>query len=124
MKSYSRREPSANVKTIWKRFSVFRAPVTMPASIRSIMPSTSISVWMPRSRQPASCSERADRVRHAADADLEAGAVLDLGGDQRRHLAVDLAGLGVRELRQRLRRAPSITKSTSLACTDSSPPYT
>ena len=43
--------------------------------------------------------QRADRVRHGADADLQAAAVLDLGGDQLRHRAVDLgrqAGSGAR----------------------------
>ena len=66
------------------------------------MPSTSISVWMPRSRTPASAQQRADGVRHAADADLQAGAVLDLGGDQRGDLAVDVGRRRVADLGDRL----------------------
>ena len=53
---------------------------------------------------PAS-EQRADGVRHGADADLEAGAVLDLRDDQRRDLAIDVAGGRVRELRRRLAAA-------------------
>ncbi len=43
--------------------------------------------------------EPADGVRHAADPDLETGAVAHLGGDQRRDLAVDVGGARVADLR-------------------------
>jgi hypothetical protein len=49
---------------------------------------------------PAVAQQRADRVRHRADADLEAAAVLDLG-DQRRDGAVGFGGRQVRDLRRR-----------------------
>ena len=80
------------------------------------MPSVIISVWMPRSRTPAVLERDADRVRHAADADLQAGAVLDLGGDMGGDLAIDVAGRRVADLRGRL-AVPSTTKSTSLTWT-------
>ena len=70
------------------------------------MPSVSISVCMPRSRTSACSSSDADRVRHAADADLQAGAVLDLGGDQAADRAVDVARRRVRQFGSRLRRRP------------------
>ena len=46
--------------------------------------------------------QRADRIRHAADADLQAGAILDLGCDPARDGAVDLGRRRVRQLRGRL----------------------
>ena len=57
------------------------------------MPSVSISVWTPRSRTPLSQQQRADGVGHAADADLQAGAVFDFGGDQVGNGAVDVGWL-------------------------------
>ena len=42
--------------------------------------------------------QRADGVRHRADADLQAGAVLDLGGDQPRDGVIDVGGRRVRDL--------------------------
>ena len=48
----------------------------------------------------------ADGVRHAADADLQAGAVLDLGGDQARDRAVDFGRRRVRQLGERAGRRP------------------
>ena len=51
----------------------------------------------------------ADRVRHAADADLQAGAVLDLGGDEARDRAVDLGGRGVGQLGDAAASSPSMT---------------
>jgi hypothetical protein len=69
----------------------------------------------------AVAEDRADGVRHAADADLQAGAVLDLGRDERGDLPVHLRRRGIRQLRER-RVAPSMTWSTSLMWMDSSRP--
>src|SRR3954469_5429391 len=44
--------------------------------------------------------QRADGVRHRSDADLQAAAVVDLGGDQLRDGAVGIAGSQVRDLRE------------------------
>jgi len=49
MKSYSRRVPMQKLHTMTPRSIVLRAPLTAPASTRSMMESVSISVWMPRS---------------------------------------------------------------------------
>jgi hypothetical protein len=43
--------------------------------------------------------ERADGVRHRADADLQAAAVLDLVGDQQRDGVIDVGGRRVWHLR-------------------------
>jgi len=48
---------------------------------------------------PALEQQRADRVRHRADADLQATAVLDLGGDRLRDRAIGVGGGRVRDLR-------------------------
>ena len=45
--------------------------------------------------------QAADGVRHASDADLEAGPVLDLGGDALGHAAVDLGDGGIGHLGHR-----------------------
>src|SRR4051794_16786672 len=48
----------------------------------------------------ALAQQRADGVRHRSDADLQAAAVLDLGGDQLRDGAVGIAGRQVWDLRK------------------------
>lgn len=48
---------------------------------------------------PALEQQRADRVRHRADAELQATAVLDLGGDRLRDRAIGVGGGRVRDLR-------------------------
>ena len=49
--------------------------------------------------------QRADRVRHRADADLQARAVVDLGRDQAGDRAIDVGRRRVRQLRERLTAA-------------------
>ena len=62
------------------------------------MPSVSISVWIAEVAHAALEQQRADGVRHRADADLQAAAVLDLGRDQLRHGTVDVGGRRIRDL--------------------------
>ena len=64
------------------------------------MPSTNISEWMPRSWTAALAQQRAHGVGHAANADLQAGAVFDLRRDQRRDLAIDVGDRLIGQLRR------------------------
>src|ERR1019366_2474881 len=51
---------------------------------------------------PAFEQQRANRVGHAADTYLQAGAVINLAGDEARNGLVDLGWLRVGQLRRRL----------------------
>ena len=53
--------------------------------------------------------ERADGVGHGADPDLQAIAVLDLGGDEPPDGGVDVADRRIRQLRRGASSSPSIT---------------
>ena len=71
---------------------VLRAPVTAPDSIKSMMPSVTISVCTPRSffafKKPEQC------LRNAADAKLDRAAILDQPGDVFGDLASGVGDLG------------------------------
>ena len=71
---------------------------------------------MPRSCTAAFEQQGADRVRHAADADLQAGAVLDLGGDEAADGAVDIGDRRRRELGGR--RAVTVDDDVDLTHVD------
>src|SRR5213595_3137715 len=77
-----------------------RAPVISPASTRSTMPSTNISVCTPRSRTPASFS-RLQTAFGMPPMPIWTGPVLDLGGDALGHAAVDLGDGGIGHLGHR-----------------------
>ena len=66
------------------------APVILPALAMSTKASTYISVWTPRSFRSDWAIMAADGVGHAADAQLQAGAVGDLRHDQVCDLQVHL----------------------------------
>ncbi len=46
--------------------------------------------------------QRADRIWHAANADLQAGTILDLGGDATGHCGIDFGRLWIGQFRRRI----------------------
>src|SRR5258708_2848987 len=98
MKRYCRDEPPAKVNTIRPRPTRLRAPVTQPAIERlheAIHHHLGVDTEITEVGLP---QQHAHRVGHTANPDLQAGAVLDLGGDMTGDPAIDLAWGWIRDL--------------------------
>ena len=97
------------MQTIFPGFTALADPVTTPARYRSMIPSVSISVWMPRLRTPLSSSNEHTAFGHRADPDLQARSVLDLGRDEAGDLTIDVGGRRPSAAQGAADRSPSMT---------------